>query len=291
MHYVGHVIRPPGEADSLILQVTFGCSYGSCRFCGAYPQAFGIKPLDVVFEDIEWWRRTHGPDVRRLFLADGNALVRSDDDLIAILTEAHRQFPDLRRIASYANARDILRRSPSSLARLADMGLTLLYLGLESGDDQLLSAMTKDHTAAEMIEAVSLAQSVGMKASVMALLGLAGDNPSASTRHAEATAQAFNRMCPRFINLLTLIVIPGTPLARDVASGSFRSASDHLVLNELRCLVDNLRVPGAVFRANHASNPLPLAGRLPRDRERLLQIIDHARAGCLSLTPGYLRGL
>lgn len=291
LRYVGNVIRPPSEADSLILQVTYGCSHNRCRFCGAYPQAFGVKPLPEVEADLDWVVRRHGDDVRRLFLADGNALVRSDGDLLAILAGARSRFPRLRRVASYANARDLLRRDVAGLRRLADAGLRLVYVGLESGDDEVLARMDKGATAAQTVQAVLRAQEAGMTVSVMALLGLAGDDPSLSARHARATAAALTAMQPRFVNFLTVMIVPGTPLADDEETGRFRLPDERALLGELRTAVESLELRGSIFRANHASNPLPLEGNLPRDTERLLDIIDAAREGRVGLVPEFLRGL
>jgi len=291
MRYVGNVIRPPSEAESLIVQVTTGCSHNRCRFCGAYPQRFTVKPLPAVAEDLDWFVDRAGDRVQRLFLADGNALVRTTDDLLAIASMARERFPRLRRVATYANAADVARKRDDELQALHAAGFELAYLGLESGDDEVLRAQAKGATAAEMITAVQRLQAAGIKASVIGLLGLAGADEAASRRHADLTARAVNAMQPRYVSFLTVMVVPGTPLAADEAEGRFILPEPPAVLGELRRIIEGLRLDRTVFRSNHASNYLPLAGILSRDQERLLHEIDRALDGAVPLTPEFWRGL
>ena len=291
MRYVGNVIRPPSEARSLIIQVTTGCSHNRCHFCGAYPQKFTIKPLELVEADLDWFASHGYKNSRRLFLADGNALIRKTDDLLAIIAAAKSRLPKMRRVGLYANANDVLRKSDDELTQLSEAGVRIAYLGLESGDDEVLRKMDKGATADEMVEAVQRLQKAEIKASVIGLLGLAGADPKASEQHARATAAAINKMQPRYISFLTVMVVPGTPLHSALEAGSFTLPEPKEILKELRLITSLLDLERSVFRANHASNYLPLAGTMSRDKERLLQTIDEALSGQLSLVPEFFRGL
>ncbi len=291
MRYVGRVIRPPSEANSLIVQVTTGCSHNKCHFCGAYPQKFTIKPLLEVKEDFKWFAANGYRDTRRLFLADGNALVRKTDDLLAIIDMAKKSFPKLRRVASYANAHDVLRKSDEELQALYTAGMKITYLGLESGDDTVLKDMNKGNTAAEMIEAVQRLQSSGIKASVIALLGIAGRDRDASERHAILTAKAISSMEPRYMSFLTVMTVPGTELARSVSMGNFTVPGPREILLELKTIVKNLELERSVFRANHASNYIPLAGTMSRDKLKILAQIDAGLTGKRALISDFFRGL
>ncbi len=291
MRYHGTVIRPPSEADSYILQATYGCSHNRCAFCGTYPdKPFAARPSDEVLEDIALAGRSM-PDTRRVFLADGNAMVLSARRLGVILDALAAAFPLLRRVGIYANARDLLDKSEQELARLHQQGLELVYLGLESGSDEVLRRVIKGTTAAEMIEAVHKAKRAGMRVSVSALLGLGGAELSAE--HAEQTGRVAAAMDPQYLSMLTLMLVPGTPMHRQWQAGAFRLPEPEQMLVELRGVIDQLEgLTRCVFRTNHASNYLPLAGTLSRDRERLLATIDEALArGPSALRPEAWRGL
>ena len=291
MRYHGTVIRPPSEADSYILQVTYGCSHSECTFCGTYlDKPFQARPEVEVLQDIalaqEVLRGT-----RRVFLADGNALVLGTRRLTAILDALHCAFPDLQRVGAYANARDLLGKSQSELELLRDKGLRIVYVGLESGSDEVLRRIHKGATAAEMIESVRHAQAAGIRVSVIALLGLGG--PELSAEHAQATGRAVSAMDPRYLSLLTLMLVPGTPLYRQWRNGSFELLRPEAMLAELREIIVHLEgLTGCVFRTNHASNYVPLAGTLPKDKSRLLAALDDALArGRSALRPEAWRGL
>lgn len=291
MRYYGTVIRPPSEADSYILQVTYGCSHDQCTFCGTYlDKAFQVRPADEVREDIEV-ARTRMPDTRRVFLADGNALVLSTRRLSEILASLSTAFPDLQRVGAYANARDLLAKSHDELILLRDRGLRIVYLGLESGHDEVLRRIGKNATAVQMIEAVRRAQAAGIRVSVIALLGLGG--PELSLEHAAATGRAVSAMDPRYLSLLTLMLVPGTPLYQDWRAGTFHLLEPEAMLLELRQVIEHLDgLSGCIFRTNHASNYVPLAGTLPKDKARLLATLDAALArGRPALRPEAWRGL
>jgi radical SAM superfamily enzyme YgiQ (UPF0313 family) len=291
MRYHGTVIRPPSEADSYILQVTYGCSHNQCTFCGTYlDKPFQVRPVDEVRQDIAL-ARTVLPHTRRVFLADGNALVLSSRRLVPILDELAAAFPDLQRVAAYANARDLLQKSREELAQLRERGLRLVYLGLESGHEEVLRRIRKGATAEEMIEAVRHSQAAGIRVSVIALLGLGGRALSAA--HAEATGRVVSAMDPRYLSLLTLMLVPGTLLHRQWQDGEFELLEPEALLGELHQIILHLDgLSGCIFRTNHASNYLPLAGTLPKDKPRLLETLEAAmRRGRAVLRPEAWRAL
>ena len=290
MRYEGALFRPPSEADSYILQATVGCSWNRCTFCAMYrDREFRARGLDETLEDIRLAGRTFGEQVEKVFVADGDALVLGMDSWEPILRECQRAFPRLRRVSAYATALNLLEKTPADLARLRELGLALLYIGPESGDDATLKSLAKGVGFAEQAEAARRAHAAGMRLSAMFLLGVGG--VARSEEHARASARLATAMDPRFLSLLTLTVIPGTPLATAERRGRFELPGIAGLLREARIFVDEARPSGAIFRANHASNYLPLAGRLPRDRERLLAVIDAALTGRIPLRPEWMRGL
>lgn len=291
MRYHGTVIRPPSEADSCLLQITYGCSHNRCAFCGTYPdKPFQVRPLYEVLEDIAMASQRMG-DVRRVFLCDGNALVLDIERLATVLDALSEAFPLLRRIGIYANARDILAKSPEDLATLRAKGLELIYLGLESGSDEVLRRVDKGATAADMVAAVIRAKEAGIRVSVIALLGLGGVD--LSDQHADATAEVVNAMDPQYLSMLTLMLVPGTPLHRQWEAGEFRLPEPEELLGELRrVLAGTSGLTRCVFRTNHASNYVPLAGTLSRDKQRLLDTLDGALdRGRRAFRPEAWRGL
>ena len=291
MRYYGTVIRPPSEANSYILQITYGCSHNKCAFCPTYlDKSFKVRAVDEVLEDIEAARNTF-PETRRVFLADGNAMVLPTSQLVPVLDALDRAFPQLQRIGIYANARDILEKSDEELERLFDKKLTIIYTGLESGSDIVLERVKKGASAQDIIKAVLKAQKAGFKASVIGLLGLGGiENWQ---EHARATGYAISTMNPRFFSLLTLMIVPGTVLYEQEKKGQFTLPEPLGLLKEMRMIIENTSVnKGCIFRTNHASNYLALEGRLPKDKKALLRTIDAAlQRGESSLRPEYLRGL
>jgi radical SAM superfamily enzyme YgiQ (UPF0313 family) len=291
MRYYGMVIRPPSEADSYILQVTYGCFHNRCTFCGTYQEKpFRIRPIEEVLEDIAL-AREHLPDTRRVFLADGNALVLDTERLVTVLDALASVFPRLRRVGIYANARDILGKTDADLAVLWQRNLQIVYLGLESGSDELLRRVNKGITAGEMVEAVHKLKRAGIRTSVIALLGLGGTE--LSVEHAEETGRVVSLMDPDYLSMLTLMLVPGTELHRDWQAGTFHLPEPEGLLRELREVVSHLDgLSRCVFRTNHASNYLPLAGTLSRDKCRLLTAIDEALCrGRSALRPEAWRAL
>jgi radical SAM superfamily enzyme YgiQ (UPF0313 family) len=291
MRYHGTVIRPPSEADSYILQVTYGCSHNRCTFCGTYlDKPFRVRDTSQVLEDIEAAGRAI-PAMRRVFLADGDALVLSTQRLTAILDALRGAFPRLERVGIYANAGNILRKSVAELETLHGKGLGIVYLGLESGSDEVLARIEKGASAGEMIEAVRKAKGAGLLASVIGILGIAG--PEGSTEHARMTGEAVSRMDPDYFSMLTLMLVPGTPLRREWETGMFKLLDAEEMLAELRVVIENLEdLTKCIFRTNHASNYLPLRGTLPGEKARLLGTLDSALArGRDALRPEAWRGL
>lgn len=290
MRYEGRIFRPPSEADAYILQATIGCSWNHCTYCDMYrDKQFRVRELDEVLTDIRAAGLTYGNEVQKVFVADGDALVMDVGHWESILDACRRAFPRLRRVSTYATATNILDKSPEDLKRLRNLGLTLLYIGPESGDDVTLARIAKGATASDHAEAARRAHAAGMALSVIFLLGVGG--VERSREHAEASARLTTEMDPEFVSLLTLTVIPGTPIATLMNRGKFQLPSVPEMLEELRTFVTLANPTDAVFRTNHASNYLPLAGRLPRDRERIVALIDRALAGGIPLRPEWARGL
>ena len=289
MRYEGKLYRPPSEADAYILQATIGCSWNHCTYCDMYrDKTFRVRDLAATLEDLETAGRVHGDDVEKLFVADGDALVLPMDHWRAILEGARRVFPRLRRVSCYAMARNILAKTDAELAELRAAGLSLLYIGPESGDDLTLKRIAKGDDAATHVLAAERAHAAGMQLSVIALLGIAMDR---SEEHARGTAELVTRMNPAFFSALTVTVVEGTPLHQLAKKGRFAVPPVPSLLGELRTMVDEARPTDAVFRTNHASNYLPLGGHLPRDRARIVEVIDAALAGKIPLRPEARRGL
>lgn len=290
MQYVEPLFRPPSEADSFILQATLGCSWNACTYCAMYRgKAFRVRPLEDVLAHVREAGLQFGAEVRHVFVADGDPLAMPLDAWEPILHALPQAFPRLRRVSTYATARNLLEKSPGELARLRELGLSLLYIGPESGDDVTLHRLAKGASAADHMEAARKAKEAGMEQSLMFLLGAGGRERS--EKHARASGRLASAMDPRFLSTLTLTVIPETPIARLEDQGRFELPEVSGLLTELRWFVEEARLSAAIFRSNHASNHLPIGGRLPRDREAILAAIDQALAGQVPLRPEWARGL
>ena len=289
MRYEGTMYRPPSEADAYILQATIGCSWNHCTYCDMYrDKTFRVRDLRETLEDLEAAGRMVGSHVEKIFVADGDALILPMDAWRPILERARALFPRLRRVSSYAMARNIDAKTDAELRELRAGGLSTLYIGPESGDDVTLKRIAKGDTAAAHVEAARKAHAAGMSLSVIALLGIAGER---SDSHARATADLVTQMDPEYFAALTVTVVPGTPLAQLRAKGRFEVPAVPDLLRELRTMIDLARPTDALFRTNHASNHLPLGGRLPRDRVRMVEAIDAALAGRIALRTDRMRGL
>ncbi len=267
MQYTERLFRPPAEAESLIFQVALGCPHNTCRFCGMYKGVpYRVRPPEEVLAEVGRAARRH-PEERRVFLADGDVMALPFERLSVLLEALNRLFPRLARVNTYANGSSILAKSDAELRILRQLRLDTLYVGLESGDEALLEKVGKGETAAGMCEAVRRAQAVGFKCSVMVLLGLGGGEGAA--RHADATAAVLNRMQPRLLSALRFVEVPGLKMHE-----GYRTATEFEAVSELIRLLRGLELERTVFRANHTSNPVPLEGRLPKDRDALVALLD-----------------
>jgi radical SAM superfamily enzyme YgiQ (UPF0313 family) len=292
IRHEGSLYRPPSEAQSLILQATIGCSYNECTFCGMYREKrFRVRPLAELEAEIEFARARAGEQVRKVFLADGDALVAKASFLADVLARLRAAFPNLRRVSCYASPQSLQVRSVEEMARLRELGLTLCYLGIESGHDAVLARLAKGVDSAEMVRVARKAHAAGVQLSTMILLGAGG--PGLSREHARASAAVVNAIQPRFLSTLIMTPVPGTPLFEQERRGEYTRVDDVLATRELRELVAGLELEGTIFRSNHASNALPLEGTLPRDKARLLATIDAilATPAAGAFVPEWLRGL
>lgn len=290
MRYEGQVFRPPSEADAYILQATIGCSWNHCTYCDMYrSKTFRVRALTETLADIEEAKQSFGDRVRKVFVADGDALVLDLEHWEAILNACRDAFPRMKRVSAYATAMNVNEKSPEELRHLRELGLSLLYMGPETGDDITFKRIAKGSDFEEHVEAARRAHDAGMEISAIFLLGAAGTERSAE--HAAGSAKLITAMNPEFVSALTLTVIPGTPIAKMQAQGKFTLPSVTRMLEELRTIVAEASPTDAVFRTNHASNYLPLAGRLPQDRDRIVEALDKALAGDVALRPEWSRGL
>jgi radical SAM superfamily enzyme YgiQ (UPF0313 family) len=289
MHHEGIIIRPPSEADSILLQATTGCSHNKCTFCGVYSDTtFTIKDMAIVLQDLEFASK-NCRDQNKVFLCDGDALIIPQDRLLYLFEQIHRYLPWISRIATYANAKSLARKTLDELRVLRENGLRMIHIGLESGDDFTLERICKWGTSDEIIRQCEKAQSVGINLFLTVLLGIAG--PERSRIHAEKTGQALSKINPNYVGALSFIPIEGTPLYNEINKGSFKLLSPADLLKELRIMLENTNMGHGYFYANHASNYLPLRIRLPRDKEKALGMIDNALSGKIQLTPEWMRGL
>ena len=275
--YEGRVFRPPSEAYSLIVQCTLGCSHNKCAFCNMYKdKKFSIRPVEEVLRDLAEARRMYRR-VDRIFLADGDALMCRPEHMAEILRYIKKLFPECERVTSYGSPASILCKKQEDLNLLHELGLEMIYLGLESGSDEVLRRVNKGETADEIVHAGLMVKEAGMKLSVTCIAGLG--SLELSEEHAVKTAEALSRMKPEYIGLLTLMVEPGTPLERWVREGSFQVLGPAEILQETALLLDHMDSPGSVFRMNHASNYLTLKGTLNRDLPALRQQVQEGLMG------------
>lgn len=277
MHYEGDIYRPPSEAFSLLLQVTRGCSHNKCTFCSMFKgKRFRVCPPEQVAGDLEEARATYR-SVGRIFLCDGDALCLSNERLLPILNRIEELFPECGRVGAYARATDILRKTPEELAELREHGLGILYVGAESGSNRILEKIKKGETAAQIVEGVNKAEDAGIAVSVTFISGLGGR--AGRREHAIESGRMISRMRASYVSLLTLMTSEEAPLYKEIQSGDFEVPSGEEIMAETCLLLQNA-APAAtcVFRANHASNYLPLRGNLPADRERMLAHLQAAMA-------------
>jgi len=265
--------RPPAEVNSLILQIDVGCPHNTCTFCGMYRQVKYQRRTLPEIEEIIHVEAKRYPNARRIFLADGDPLVRPFDELFSILVLLSESFLRLARVNAYANGSSMLKIAADQWLELKKHKLHTLYMGLESGDEKTLKDVVKGESVHAMTQACRLVQESGVRLSVMVLLGLAGE--SGSRQHIEQTAIALNEMQPRLLSCLRTIPVPGTGFMKDVKAGRIQQISEYEVVQELQRLLEQLDLKQTIFRANHASNVLPLEGRLPKDQQRLIAECEH----------------
>lgn len=278
-HAEGNVFRPPSEAYSFILRVTIGCSHNACTYCNMYRSVkFRTRPMDEITAQINA-AKPYAQHIRRIFLADGNALVLATDKLLAILIALKQAFPRLQRVSCYAGPRDMLNKTPAELIALREAGLKLVYYGLESGDEAVLREVNKGVSAAEAIEAGQRIVAAGIKLSVMVIAGLGGKENS--SRHAANTARAINAIRPHMLSALTLMLYRGSELLEQFERGEFTPLPPAGIMGELYELVNGIELPPdshCLFRSNHSSNHIALSATLPKGKERLLDDIRTAQA-------------
>ena len=274
LNYEEPLYRPPCEAGSLIIQVTLGCPHNRCAFCGMYKmKKYRVRDVEEVKADLRRARLVYR-HVESIFLADGNTIAMNAERLREVVSYARRLFPEAERISCYGGARFIKGRSVEALRRLRQAGLTTLYFGLESGDDEVLAAMNKGVDSEDMIRAALKVKEAGIDLSVYILLGLGGEERW--RQHAENTARVLNAMQPHYIRPRTLYLLPGTPLYREAQEGRFREASGETVMRELEVLLNMLEVGDAWFLSDHISNYVPIYGHLPEDRDKMLSSVRMA---------------
>jgi radical SAM superfamily enzyme YgiQ (UPF0313 family) len=267
------LVRPPSEANSLLLPVTLGCSHNKCTFCGTYTDIkFRIRPLEDIKRDIDEVAKKYSWSLRRVFLENGDALIAPQRLLVAVLKYLNEKFPDLERIGTYASPQSGLIKSVEELKELHKLGLTIAYLGVETGDEELLKKIKKGATYAQIVEAGRKIKQAGITLSVTVLLGLGG--PEGSEKHALGTAKILSDIDPDFAGALTLMLVPGTPLHKDWEEGRFKLITPFQSLAELKTIIENVELTDCFFTANHASNYLPIKARLPQQKAAMLKLIN-----------------
>lgn len=272
MKYEGDLYRPPSEAYSLIVQATIGCSHNKCTFCSMYKgKKFRIRSIEEIMEDLILGRKYY-KNVKRIFLADGDALVIKTDELIKILQGIEMLFPECERVGIYGSPKSILNKSQEELMELKALGLGIVYLGLESGSEKILKDIKKGVNSSQMIEAGRKVVESGIELSVTLISGIGGKINS--KLHATESALVLNEMKPDYIGLLTLLLEEDTPLYKEVQEGKFELLTPLEVLNETKILVEGFEIDNCIFRSNHASNYVSLRGTLMKDKKLILDQID-----------------
>jgi radical SAM superfamily enzyme YgiQ (UPF0313 family) len=289
--YDSPLFRPPSEARSLILQVTLGCSWNSCSFCEMYrSKNFRIKDEAELLTEIKSFSE-HFPDTRRIFLADGDPFVLPADRLLRVIEAINKHFPKIQRISTYAMPRNLKGKSDTELKALRDAGLSLIYVGIESGDDEVLRRIKKGETAASTVRELLRAKAAGIKSSVIIINGLGGK--ALSAQHAEGSARVVNAIEPEFLSTLVLSFPTGEQRFREAFGEGFDPLDQRGLFEEMKVLIAATRLKKTVFRSDHASNYLSLKGTLARDKEKLLAQLQSAinQPDSASLRQEWERGL
>ena len=291
MDYVGSIYRPPSEANSLLVQVTVGCSHNQCTYCAMYrDKRFRAKSWDIVDSDIREAAGI-GPRFRRVFLCDGDALILSTDRLRQVLRSIREHLPWVERVSVYGDTRSVLRKTVEELRELRELGLGMVYHGVESGDDDVLEAIQKGGTREQVVLTAQRLRQAGIRHSVIVMLGLGG--VEGSHKHALSTASLLSEIDPPYVGVLTTTIVPGTPLHAAERRGEFVLPSKFQMLGELLTIVENAKLTGCRFSSNHASNYLPVRCTMPQDREDVLRalraVVEAGDEGLLR--PEWARGL
>ena len=288
MKYYGNVYRPPSEASSLIIQATIGCSHNSCTFCYMYKgEPFIVRDIDDIIADLEDLRE-YFPRIKRIFIADGDSLVLKTEHLIRLLDYINENFPNIERISSYATAADINRKSVEELKSLYDRGLKMLYIGFESGDEEILKDIKKGLTVKDYIDAMKKCKEVGFLTSVTIIAGLGGIDKL--QQNAINTAKLITATKPSYVSYLTMRIYHNAPIYDDYVSGKFKMPNAEEILYEMKLFLENVDSEGTIFRSNHASNYVALKGTLNKDRQTLIDLIDDTLEK-KNFRPDFMRGL
>lgn len=288
MKYYGNVYRPPSEARSLIIQATIGCSHNKCTFCYMYKdEPFIIRDIDDVIADLEE-EREYFKYFERVFIADGDALIIPTDKLLKLLKYINENMPNVKRISSYATAKDINLKTEEELKQLYDNGLEMLYIGFESGDDEILVDIKKGLSTTDYIKAMEKVKKVGFISSITIIAGLGGT--AKWEQNAVGTADIITKTKPDFVSYLTVRLYENADLYKDYKSGKFEMPSAEQILFEMRKFLELVDSEGTVFRSNHASNYVLLGGKLNKDKKALIEQIDETLR-LKNFRPGMMRRL
>ena len=292
MYYERMIIRPPSEANSFLLPVTIGCSHNKCAFCGTYMGVkFRIRRLEDIKQDIDKVAQNYSWSMRRVFLEDGDALICPQHRLVEVLNHLNKKFPYLDRVGTYATPQAALIKSIDELKELNQLGLKIAYMGVETGDEELLKKVKKGANYDQIVEAGRKLKQAGIALSVTVILGLGGIE--GSENHALRTAKILSDIDPDFAGALTIMLVPGTPLHKDWKEGKFSLISPFQSLEELRLIIQNSDFTNCFFTANHASNYLPIKARLPEQKAEAIRLIDDvlAKRDMAQLRPEFTRAL
>lgn len=275
LRYEGPIYRPPSEADSLLIQATVGCPHNKCSFCMIYKKGprFKVRPIQEICTDIDEAFNLYGVNVRSIFFPAGNTIAMPTEDLVAICRHSEMKFPKLQRMTVYGSSHYIVQKGLTDMRLIREAGLSRIHVGLESGDDKILTRVKKGTNAKEQIQAGQIVKQAGMELSEYVILGLGGTDRS--TEHALKTAEAINEIEPAFLRLRTLVPKVNTLLLHQINKGRFQLLSPHQVLRETRLLIENLSI-STFLTSDHYTNYLNLSGKLPEDKDRLLEAVNQA---------------
>jgi radical SAM superfamily enzyme YgiQ (UPF0313 family) len=275
LRYEGPIYRPPSEAHSLLIQATIGCPHNQCTFCMVYKNGprFKIRPTNDIKEDLLWAKNNLGDHIQTIFFPSGNTIIMKTSDLIDILTYSKKLFPNLQRITVYGSSQYIVKKGLEDMKKIAQAGLSRIHVGLETGDDILLQQTKKGTMQKEQIQAGQIINQSGIELSEYVVLGLGGN--VRSTEHIQNTIIALNAINPTFIRIRTLLPKINTPLLDDIQKGKFQLLSPHQILHELYDLIQGLSATSHLT-SDHYTNYLPINGKLPNDKKKMLKEIEEA---------------